>query len=226
MRSRGFTLIELLIVVAIIAILAAIAVPNFLEAQVRAKVSRMRSDMRSVATGLEAYRVDNNKYPPWADWRTTDPGGTDYDNDGAIFHAKIPNFITTPIAYMTSLPEDVFVRSTTFTNARYPGPHDVGFRFQYFPYATLAEAPTIAAATRTTYSYRSDQTGGWFFYSFGPDFDLNSLSSPMPGDKGVYTRYDPTNGTVSWGNIIRTAKSPEGSIPYNPNLTSAQNGQN
>src|SRR5690606_31388316 len=62
-RSKGFTLIELLIVVAIIAILAAIAVPNFLEAQTRAKVSRVRNDMRTMATAAEAYRVDNNDYP-------------------------------------------------------------------------------------------------------------------------------------------------------------------
>ena len=63
-KQVGFTLIELLIVVAIIAILAAIAVPNFLEAQIRAKVSRAYSDMRSLATAIESYCVDTNKYPP------------------------------------------------------------------------------------------------------------------------------------------------------------------
>src|SRR5215210_3826948 len=67
MRSdtEGFTLIELLIVVAIIAILAAIAVPNFLEAQTRSKVSRVKADQRSLATAIEAYYVDNNSYPAW-----------------------------------------------------------------------------------------------------------------------------------------------------------------
>ena len=62
-KAQGFTLIELLIVVAIIAILAAIAVPNFLEAQVRAKVSRAKSDMRTIATALESYAVDHNRHP-------------------------------------------------------------------------------------------------------------------------------------------------------------------
>ena len=63
MKTKGFTLIELLIVVAIIAILAAIAVPNFLEAQVRSKISRAKADMRTLATAVESYVVDNNQPP-------------------------------------------------------------------------------------------------------------------------------------------------------------------
>ncbi|MBN1516074.1 hypothetical protein JXA32_05860 [Candidatus Sumerlaeota bacterium] len=56
-------LVELLVVLLIIAILAAIAVPNFLEFQTRAKVSRAKADLRTMATALEAYFVDNRAYP-------------------------------------------------------------------------------------------------------------------------------------------------------------------
>src|SRR3954462_6822457 len=76
--NKAFTLIELLIVVAIIAILAAIAVPNFLEAQVRAKVARAKSDMRSLATAVEAYCVDDNKYPIRHDNWDTNSGMAEY----------------------------------------------------------------------------------------------------------------------------------------------------
>src|SRR5437016_6541420 len=92
----GFTLIELLIVVAIIAILAAIAVPNFLEAQTRAKVSRVKADMRSMATAIESYRVDNNRFG-----RTQRP-------DATWTRTRVNSMFTTPIAYITSVFPDVF----------------------------------------------------------------------------------------------------------------------
>jgi len=60
-------IVELLIVLGIVAILSAIAVPNFLEAQVRAKHSRIKNDTRSIATAIESYYVDNNAYPPSLD---------------------------------------------------------------------------------------------------------------------------------------------------------------
>ena len=97
--TSGFTLIELLIVVAIIAILAAIAIPNFIEAQVRSKVSRCKADMRSIGLAIEAYRVDNPVYPP--DQCTL--GGESLQGPDLQPRPYL-KVLTTPIAYMTSLP--------------------------------------------------------------------------------------------------------------------------
>src|SRR5580700_11266476 len=61
--ERGFTLLELMIVVAIIAIIAAILVPNFFHARAQAAVSACQSNIRAIATAAELYYSDNQKYP-------------------------------------------------------------------------------------------------------------------------------------------------------------------
>ncbi|KPL08955.1 hypothetical protein AMJ85_07450, partial [candidate division BRC1 bacterium SM23_51] len=87
---------RVLIVVAIIAILALIAVPNFLEAQLRAKVSRIQTDMRTIKTAMEAYFVDHNSYCcDDANSTCAQPGWNE-----SYFPLGYPQ-LTTPVAYLT-----------------------------------------------------------------------------------------------------------------------------
>lgn len=174
--SAGFTLIELLVVVAIIAILSTIALPNFLEAQTRSKVARVKNDLRTMATALETYAADNRCYPP----------------SGPLLDPRFRRFkpLTTPIPYLSKIPLD--------------------------PFESID--PNGIAHWRTgLYAYGAmplENASRWIVGSDGPDRQMDTV------DMWAYTGYikerffsnvdgfhtiiyDPTNGSVSRGDVLR-----------------------
>ena len=184
-RTPAFTLIELLIVVAIIGILAAIAVPNFLNAQMRAKSARCFADMkmlydqihiRKADTGL--WLVDGNDAGPPEKCQFPIPcyyfgvtprtvamntGGL---NDEAHFNGCIWAQLTSPIAYMGSIPLDPFGKGLFY-----------GYEDR--------------DCSNTTGSH-------WLMFATGPDGDHGDWFKNRKA-----TAYQPSNGLTSNGDIWR-----------------------
>jgi len=205
--AKAFTLIELLIVVAIIAILAAIAVPNFLEAQTRAKGARAKNDLRNMATAMETYFVDNNRYT-----RDSDSDLDVLDGSGIAFNRRANGAfqLTTPIAYMSSLMSDPFAQGGSTSSS---GGISIGYRigsgsWSYDP----AFVPTADTQNAQTVFALTGAVACWVSLSPGPDrvrvrhgYKTFPYRSTAAGETaaGIYIDYDPTNGTISGGDILR-----------------------
>ena len=225
--KHGFTLIELLIVVAIIAILAAIAVPNFLEAQMRAKVGRVKSDLRTVATAVEAYMIDWNVPPPHTGKVGYAPDSAKQINRYGLF-SVFP--LSTPVSYISStLMPDPFCPAYAQTDY-------LKIILPYGPGGTEYQRPITYYFANIAGDERGWQWGGgtapmaaakghWSKYliiSLGPDYMKGPDQRPgksvasgwsnsnycnnLEGRKWSFwaiQSYDPSNGSKSNGDILR-----------------------
>ena len=207
--SRAFTLIELLIVVAIIGILAAIAVPNFLNAQMRAKISRAMADMRSLSTGVEQLRLDRGVLliDFWDDDTAKGQermredfkgaGGSSQNDRGGTAGLWVP--LTTPVSYMASIPVDPFfaphmgddVESGLIANDIVPP----------YAYIYLDEDPKIPGGDggfsliTVQAGVRQMREGEYVIIGAGPD-------ATRGGFIGLGFPYESSNGLTSSGDIV------------------------
>ena len=198
-RAKAFTLIELLIVVAIIGILAAIAVPNFLAAQTRSKVARVFADMRNIETAIESYSLDHGRYAHYI----ANAGLTSRDGLPVSVSLRYQYMFTTPIAYLSS---------TNVIN-----PFDDFRKVRVAP-GTAAQDATSSYGGSYSYWNRRQHSGltsdkrQWLLVTHGPTSILIYQGFPENNNPNQATYdfnnfrsrvYSSSNGMVSEGNVVR-----------------------
>ncbi len=218
MRSiKGFTLIELLIVIAIILILIAIALPNFLEAQARAKVAKSAGDVRTLGIAVESFRIDRNMLLVDI-WDDDSPSGrlrllTQFGTIGnssksSRLASDVFKPLTTPVQYITDIPRDPFLQDPpAFARSEtWEGQTDT---YTYFDreskiedsrwlddHNLIAFHPGSSPFTLGVKRLSEEEFG---IMGAGPDGKVTQ-SQNAQNPRGL--SYSPTNGTRSNGQLI------------------------
>lgn len=225
MNHRAFTLIELLIVVAIIAILAAIAVPNFLEAQTRAKIARCKSDLRTVdAGGLMPYQLDHNTFPLMNSDNTA-LLREDRTRGSGQYDATLER-LSTPVAYLAG--RGTFTDPFKAREARRldgsatpnldPSPAAQRGFGEYF-YAVRGTKGNSSTHEHLQWGDANAKVSWGLLQAAGPKgqkwyfgAEVNLMNADTPQARGACLDivYDATNGTMSSGAVPRVFGIPVG----------------
>jgi prepilin-type N-terminal cleavage/methylation domain-containing protein len=194
LKNRGFTLMEVAILLLIVSVLVAIAIPQFRAAEIKSKIALVRGQLNTVALALESYSTDNDTYPPC---NYSEPAVYDKADDGGSSRTSYYTLrnLTTPVAYLSSIPEDPFA-DTPITPT-----FDQGY--SRFGHVNAAYGYRHAkGSNRPTFPFYEQYDQEWALTSVGPDRDYDSWGT----NKDNLIFYDPTNGILSNGDIIRMQK--------------------
>jgi prepilin-type N-terminal cleavage/methylation domain-containing protein len=216
-KNKAFTYVELMLVATIIAILAAIAIPNFLEARTRSVVARSKAELAALAMAAEAYRLDARAWPINRQPGTPAPWDL--------------TALTTPVPYLVSLPLDAMTLPDA--QSRHPAGAPSPIPYRYFN-ALLVNPeeglkivdqrgdepvrrmrPLRKAEQKTEQKLKvfdNSKLGGGviagLFWGYGPD--VVRPDNTMPPATQILKRgevqivnYDPSNGTTSEGDIYQ-----------------------
>jgi len=204
MMKKGFTLVELLIVIDIIVTITAIAVPNLISANIKAKVKGIKSEMGSIAIALEDYRIDKGDYPIEPDPSKYDPDEIAKPDKAFDHHSKavglgklvFPPQASDPV-YLYRVPGDPFNDGGEEEWNGTSGAHN-----NHYCYFT-ADASRQSSSTEAKY---------WALVSYGPDKarDIDSYTKawnavdPNAPNHDTYKNliYNPDNGITSSGDIV------------------------
>ncbi len=215
--GHGFTLIELLIVIAIILILIAIALPNFLEAQARARLARVKGDGKTLITAIEAFRTERGVLliDFWDDGST--PAHKRWLSKlGMVGRDPIVEYkyfeecyypLTSPARYLTQVPIDLFNTPKKQVGL---SAGETGVAYIYFDNDTLVPNTYDFGIDRwqpgNTLQIKSQtiplRDGEYGVLSVGPDGFLGTTSN---GDERGMA-YNPTNGTYSRGDMVTLSR--------------------
>ena len=214
-RLSGFTLIELLIVIAIILILISIALPNFLEAQMRARLMNTRACLQAYRTANESYHADFNTYAPDVDGgereRTTKKAWSSLllvarkINCDGVGELCTYSMLTTPIQYMKKLCYDPFLTEV--------GDRRISKRYALPEYTSYLSGTPLRKACAEAHGLR------YAILSRGPDLEVNAgsfdalwcdLGAHIHHQTGNPLIYAATNGTYSRGDLVVTNRGHEG----------------
>jgi len=196
-KDVGFTVIELLIVIAIISIIAAIAVPNLMSANIRAKVSGVKADMGSIAIALEDYKIDD----PYRNYPVEPPSPYGHDEiavSGQAFDDPSDAVGLGKLVYPLDASEPTYLKRIAGDPFNDSGEEEwngtSGAHNNHYCYFT-ADADQESSSTEAKY---------WALVSYGPDKDLditNYSQAKAAVDSGT-NLYDPDNGITSSGDIV------------------------